>query len=125
MSWRVADPASARVLLDDAEVYGVLDLDPARGPVVLVSGAVNPSGTQVAQQVLTTAGQALATGLAQQTGVDRRPLARATFARSRGAARAAARTVRLTTVRKRLMLEAQARDLPLHAFDRLIGAGAT
>jgi len=51
VAWRVATPADARALLASDEVYGVLELAPGRASVVL-SGAVNPSGTQVAQQVL-------------------------------------------------------------------------
>ncbi|KAA9165815.1 ABC transporter permease [Amycolatopsis acidicola] len=59
LSWRVTTPEDARKLLDDKEVYGILQLG---SPVqVVVSGAVNPAGTQVVQQALTTAGQALAT----------------------------------------------------------------
>jgi hypothetical protein len=51
VDWRVADPADARELLADKEVYGVLELGPQ--PTIVVSGAVNPQGTQAAQQVLT------------------------------------------------------------------------
>ncbi|TQM83473.1 hypothetical protein FHX81_5898 [Saccharothrix saharensis] len=51
VSWRVATPAEARDLLSRQEVYGVLELAPG-GATVVLSGAVNPSGTQVAQQVL-------------------------------------------------------------------------
>ncbi|ROP40794.1 ABC transporter permease [Saccharothrix texasensis] len=51
VSWRVATPDEARDLLSRREVYGVLELAPG-GATVLLSGAVNPSGTQVAQQVL-------------------------------------------------------------------------
>ncbi|WET77684.1 ABC transporter permease [Amycolatopsis sp. QT-25] len=55
VSWRVTSPEEGRKLLEDKEVYGVLEL-----PVkVVVSGAVNPSGTQIAHQVLTGAAQAL------------------------------------------------------------------
>jgi hypothetical protein len=69
VSWRLVDVAQARELLDDKQVYGVLELAPAPGgrgvaPTVVLSGAVNPSGTQVAQQALTGAAQ----GLAQATG---------------------------------------------------------
>lgn len=51
VSWRVTTPDDARELLSRQEVYGVLELAPG-GATVLLSGAVNPSGTQVAQQVL-------------------------------------------------------------------------
>ncbi|HKN51762.1 MAG TPA: ABC transporter permease [Amycolatopsis sp.] len=54
---RVTDPQAARKLLEDKKVYGVLELgSPA---TVVVSGAVNPAGTQVAQQALTGAAAAL------------------------------------------------------------------
>ncbi|HEY3259229.1 MAG TPA: ABC transporter permease [Pseudonocardiaceae bacterium] len=56
LSWRVTTPAEGRRLLDDKQVYGVLEL-PA---TVVVSGAVNPTGTQLAQQALTAAAQAAA-----------------------------------------------------------------
>ncbi|GAB2985630.1 ABC transporter permease [Saccharothrix stipae] len=51
VSWRVTTPGEARELLSRQEVYGVLELAPG-GATVVLSGAVNPSGTQVAQQVL-------------------------------------------------------------------------
>ncbi|MFD1149956.1 ABC transporter permease, partial [Saccharothrix hoggarensis] len=51
VDWRVTTPAEGRDLLSRQEVYGVLELAPEAATVVL-SGAVNPSGTQVAQQVL-------------------------------------------------------------------------
>lgn len=61
VSWRVASHDEARKLLADKEVYGILELG---NPITAVtSGAVNPSGTQVAQQALTGAGQAIATAL--------------------------------------------------------------
>lgn len=59
LSWRVASPAQARNLLADKEVYGVLELRPGPAATVLLSGAVSPAGTQVAQQVLAGAAQAL------------------------------------------------------------------
>jgi hypothetical protein len=68
VSWRVTSPQEGRQLLEDKQVYGVLEFAPsAQGMAVnvVVSGAVNPSGTQVAQQVLTNAGQAVAVALAQ------------------------------------------------------------
>ncbi|WP_242578889.1 ABC transporter permease [Amycolatopsis sp. 195334CR] len=57
LDWRVTTPEEARRLLDDKAVYGVLEL--GQPPIVVVSGAVNPSGTQVVQQVLTTIAQAM------------------------------------------------------------------
>lgn len=68
---RMTPPSDARSMLLDKEVYGVLELSATEeGPAakVVVSGAVNPTGTQVAQQALTSAGQGLLTGIAQQTG---------------------------------------------------------
>jgi hypothetical protein len=74
LSWRVTTPQEGRRLLEDKQVYGVLELTPS-GVNVVVSGAVNPAGTQVAQQVLTTAGQAVGTALAQATpGAPVRPV---------------------------------------------------
>ncbi|GAB2976337.1 ABC transporter permease [Amycolatopsis acidiphila] len=53
LAWRVTGPDEARKLLDDKEVYGILELgQPNR---VVVSDAVNPSGAQFVQQILTTA----------------------------------------------------------------------
>nr|WP_240686867.1 ABC transporter permease [Amycolatopsis suaedae] len=60
LAWRVTTPAEGRALLEDKEVYGVLEL--GQTPVVVVSGAVNPTGTQVAQQALTGVAQALSQG---------------------------------------------------------------
>ncbi|MEU0513593.1 ABC transporter permease [Amycolatopsis sp. NPDC006125] len=73
LSWRVTTPAEARTLLDDKDVYGVLELAPGQVGVV-VSGAVNPSGTQVVQQALTGAGQALSTAMSQATGTPSAPV---------------------------------------------------
>ncbi|HEY7593174.1 MAG TPA: ABC transporter permease [Actinophytocola sp.] len=75
VEWHVTDPAQARQMLDDKEVYGILEL--AGGPqgvqlTVVNSGAVNPQGTQSATQVLTGAAQGLTAALAQQ-GVDVAP----------------------------------------------------
>jgi hypothetical protein len=54
---RVTTAQDARNLLADKKIYGVLELG---SPVtVVVSGAVNPTGTQVAQQALTGAASAL------------------------------------------------------------------
>jgi hypothetical protein len=65
----VTDPAQARELLADKDVYGVLEL--GGGPrgvelTVVTSGAINAAGTQAAQQVLTGAAQGVAGTLAQQ-----------------------------------------------------------
>jgi len=62
---RLAGAQEARRLLDDRQVYGVLELAPAPNgqgvaATVVVSGAVNPSGTATAQQALTGAAQAVA-----------------------------------------------------------------
>ncbi|SEF35421.1 hypothetical protein SAMN05421837_10855 [Amycolatopsis pretoriensis] len=57
LAWTVTTPAEARRLLADKKVYGVLELgSPA---TVVTSGAVNPAGTQVAQQALTAGAAAL------------------------------------------------------------------
>lgn len=69
VEWRVTDAAQARDLLQDKEIYGVLELGGGpQGvtPTIVVSGAVNPQGTQVAQQVLSGAAQGLAGALSQQ-----------------------------------------------------------
>ncbi|MBM7775887.1 hypothetical protein JOD54_006091 [Actinokineospora baliensis] len=58
VAWRVETPDGARRALADKEVYGVLELG-AGGATIVLSGAVNPQGTQVAQQVLTGAAAAL------------------------------------------------------------------
>ncbi len=63
---RVTTPQDARQLLEDKQVYGVLELGGA-APVVVTSGAVNPSGTQVALQALTGAAQALGGTPKQET----------------------------------------------------------
>ncbi|MET9002144.1 ABC transporter permease [Amycolatopsis sp. Hca4] len=60
LAWTVAPPAEARQLLEDKKVYGVLELGPGPSATVVTSGAVNPAGTQVAQQALTGAATALA-----------------------------------------------------------------
>ncbi|WP_199198893.1 ABC transporter permease [Amycolatopsis sp. CA-128772] len=60
LAWTVASPAQARQLLEDKKVYGVLELAPGPAATVVTSGAVNPAGTQVAQQALTGAATALA-----------------------------------------------------------------
>jgi hypothetical protein len=66
VDWRVTDPAHARDLLDDKQVYGILELGAGPALTVVTSGAVNPQATQVAQQVLTGAAQGLAAAMAQQ-----------------------------------------------------------
>ncbi|MFI5592922.1 ABC transporter permease [Amycolatopsis sp. NPDC051758] len=60
LDWTIATPADARKLLEDKKVYGVLELGPGPSATVVTSGAVNPAGTQVAQQALTGAAAALA-----------------------------------------------------------------
>lgn len=64
VEWQVTDPATARDRLEDKEIYGILELGPAM--TIVTSGAVNPQGTQIAQQVLTGAAQGLSAALAQQ-----------------------------------------------------------
>lgn len=69
VEWQVTDQRRARELLADKEVYGILELEAGQGgvtPTIVVSGAVNPQGTQVAQQMLTGAAQGLAGALTQQ-----------------------------------------------------------
>ncbi|GLY49295.1 ABC transporter permease [Lentzea sp. NBRC 102530] len=53
---RVVDSTEAATLLRDKEVYGVLEIVPGQATIRL-NPAVNPSGTQVAQQVLTGVAQ--------------------------------------------------------------------
>jgi hypothetical protein len=65
LGWRVTSPEQGRKLLEDKEVYGVLELGPGPSATVVLSGAVNPSGTQIAQQALTGAAQALSLAAAQ------------------------------------------------------------
>jgi hypothetical protein len=72
VEWQVTDPARARELLDDKEIYGILELNPGPALTIVTSGAVNPQGAQVAQQVLTGAAQGLSAALAQQ-GVEVTP----------------------------------------------------
>lgn len=61
VAWQVVDPAAASQLLADKEVYGVLELgQPIK---VVLSGAINPAGTQAAQQVLTGAAQAVSAAM--------------------------------------------------------------
>ncbi|SFW90873.1 hypothetical protein [Amycolatopsis australiensis] len=60
LGWTVASPSEARQLLEDKKVYAVLELGPGPSATVVTSGAVNPAGTQVAQQALTGAAAALA-----------------------------------------------------------------
>jgi hypothetical protein len=95
VSWRVADPAEGRRLLDDKEIYGLLELAPgppaARPQIsttIVLSGAVNPAGTQVAQQVLTQVTQA-ATAMAAGLGADVKPSAPVMLHPASGAARTA------------------------------------
>lgn len=67
LHWRVTTLEQARGLLEDKDVYGVLELQQGPSVRVVVSGAINPTGTQVAQQALTGVGQAVAARLAQAT----------------------------------------------------------
>ncbi|MET9627865.1 ABC transporter permease [Lentzea sp. NPDC006480] len=53
---KIVDAAEARNLLAAKEVYGVLEISPGQATIRL-NPAVNPSGTQVAQQVLTGVAQ--------------------------------------------------------------------
>ncbi|OZM70277.1 hypothetical protein CFN78_26405 [Amycolatopsis antarctica] len=67
-AWRLDTSDRARKLLADKEVYGVLELTTGPGgpqATVVLSGAINPSGAQAAQQALTGAGQALTAALTQ------------------------------------------------------------
>jgi len=78
VAWRSAATGEAARLLDDKEVYGVLEITPIDGgrgltATAVVSGALNPSGTAAAQQVLTTAGGGLLDAVAER-GVDVAPL---------------------------------------------------
>ncbi|WP_370943337.1 ABC transporter permease [Amycolatopsis sp. cg5] len=66
LAWRVTTPSEGRRMLEDKEVYGLLDLTGGQA-TVLVSGAVNPSGTQVAQQALTGVAQALTSAVKVET----------------------------------------------------------
>ena len=66
VEWTVTDPGHARDLLDDKDVYGILEIDHGPAITIVTSGAVNPQGTQVAQQVLTGAAQGLLGALAQR-----------------------------------------------------------
>ncbi len=66
VEWQVTDPAHARDLLDDKKIYGILELNEGPAITIVTSGAVNPQGTQVAQQVMTGAAQGLMGALAQR-----------------------------------------------------------
>ncbi|MFJ5988418.1 ABC transporter permease [Lentzea sp. NPDC092896] len=77
---RVVSADEARNLLRDKEVYGVLEIAPGQATIRL-NPAVNPSGTQVAQQVLT--------GVAQGAGLPVRIDARTPTAAERTAPLAA------------------------------------
>jgi hypothetical protein len=72
VAWRtVGSRAEAERLLDRKEVYGALLLAPgASGPTatVLLSGALNPSATQVAQPVLTQVGETVVAAARAQAG---------------------------------------------------------
>jgi len=61
VAWRITSAEEARTLLDDREIYGILELTPGAPPAanVVLSGAINAQGTQVAQQVLSEVAHAL------------------------------------------------------------------
>jgi hypothetical protein len=66
---RITTPDQARALLDDKAVYGVLELAVTSvgvSPTVVLSGAINPSGTQAAQVLLVEAGDAVSAAAARQ-----------------------------------------------------------
>jgi hypothetical protein len=65
LAWRLTSPEEGRKALADKEVYGVLELGAGPSVTVVLSGAINASGTQVAQQALTGAAQALSAAAAQ------------------------------------------------------------
>lgn len=68
LEWRVVEPGRGRVLLENQDVYGVLQLGVgSRGPTVtaVTSGTVNPAGTQLAAQAVTTAGQRIAEAIGE------------------------------------------------------------
>ncbi len=73
LDWRIVDPARAAELLDDAEVYGVLEITQAASGGLAIttttSGAVNASGTIAAEQALGRASGAVAQAIAPRTGV--------------------------------------------------------
>ncbi|KMS84472.1 hypothetical protein ACZ91_47610 [Streptomyces regensis] len=76
LDWHVAGRSDGRAMLENQDVYGVLEL--GSGPegasvTVVTSGAVNPTGTQLAQQVLTEAGNRLAAAMAAQGGAELPP----------------------------------------------------
>ncbi|MEU0878966.1 ABC transporter permease [Lentzea sp. NPDC005914] len=77
---RVVSAAEAQTLLADKDVYGVLEISPGQATIRL-NPAVNPSGTQVAQQVLT--------GVAQGAGLPVKVETRAVTAAERTAPLAA------------------------------------
>jgi hypothetical protein len=70
VSWRtVGSRAEAERLLDDREIYGAVLFSPGVGgptATVLVSGAINPSATQVAEPVLTQVAAAVLTSARTQ-----------------------------------------------------------
>ena len=70
LDWTVTSPQQARSQLLDKEIYGYLELTATQsGPTarVVVSGAVSPAGTRVAQTALTGVGQALTRSFARGT----------------------------------------------------------
>jgi hypothetical protein len=73
VEWTITTPDEARQLLADKDVYGVLELAPGTA-TVRTSGAINPTGTQLAQQILTGAAQGIAAATAQQAPPGTPPL---------------------------------------------------
>jgi hypothetical protein len=70
VSWRVTSAEDAAKLLDDKEIYGYLDLTAAPAAKIVVSGAVNSQGAQLAQQVLTEVTHQLAKAVPGAPTVD-------------------------------------------------------
>lgn len=93
VSWRVTTPDEARTMLADKEIYGVLELashDNGLAMTIVVSGAVNPQGTQSAQQILTGAAQGLTAAITQAApGVEVAPVQTVTLHQASLAARTA------------------------------------
>lgn len=68
VSWHVTTH-HAREMLDDKDVYGILQLTPTRDGTqisAVVSGAITPAATQAAQQILVSAGTAVSAQLPPQ-----------------------------------------------------------
>ncbi|MCP2252346.1 hypothetical protein LY13_001085 [Prauserella aidingensis] len=92
VEWRLVEPRQGRTLLENGDVYGVLELGSgAAGPTVttVTSGTVNPAGTQVAQQALATAGGRVAEAIGEVRAADPPPVEEATIHPTGPAARTA------------------------------------